>query len=261
MILIISFGGAGCYRQIEKASVVDRNDLPLKIRRLQGDLYLVEDFNFRKHNAVFLAHRDGILFCDATYQDKTAEQLIWKSATFSMADFIGVVVTAGALAHTGGLSRFRGHEIPIYMHKNTAGQMQKNWGNWNTQMQKTFGAWQEPTRIRPDFVIEKEATLVGGKAIVLDPHFSAGAAELVVFFPEQKTLFAGSTLPPPPDLLPAARQSYIHGMRELYRRFEPQRIVVARGQPLHPGQNLVRWQRELAAAGVQVPPLPNEDLR
>jgi glyoxylase-like metal-dependent hydrolase (beta-lactamase superfamily II) len=256
-LLALSCAVTGCYfRQLERSTgIVDRNDLPLKVTHVAGHLYLVEDFNFRKTNSVFYAHPEGIYFFDATWQPKTADQVIWKGAVYSMADFAGVIATSFDISRTGGLSAFRGRDISIYMHKNSPGLLNKHWQSLNKRMLRDFSSWQEPLSLKPDFIIDDEAALLNGRIKLYHPGPAFSPDNLVVFFEEEKILFGGALIAEEQEYAPLATSSkaYRKAIFRVKNRFAPEKIIAGNGRALY-GKELLdnlfekyRYQEPLLA--------------
>lgn len=203
-----------CVAQFQRATVVDRNDLPLRVERIAGHVFLVTDFNFRRTSALFYAHPAGIVFFDSTWQAKTAEQMIWKAAAYSLEDYAGIVVTGPQLERTAGLAAFRGHEIPVYMQTRAPAIIARNWDTQNREMKKTFSAFQEAIFIRPDFTVQKSASLLDGRVKLLEVEPSADRSgvdgHLLAFFTEEKVLYTGGLRLPAP-----ARKQLIQELRPL----------------------------------------------
>jgi len=185
-----------CFAQFQRARVVDRNDLPLSVQRVAGHVFLVTDFNFRRTQALFYAHPEGILFFDTTWQAKTAEQLIWKAAAYSLEDYVGVIVTGPQLERTAGLSAFRGHEIPIYMQTKAPRILAGNWNKEIQEMQQTFSSFQEAIFIRPDFTVQRTASLLSERVTLLELEESQKDGHLLAFFREERLLYTGGLVLP-----------------------------------------------------------------
>ena len=210
---------------------MDRSDLPLKVTKVRGSVYLAEDFNYWKTNSVFYASEKGIVYFDATWTPKTARQLLWKGAVYSEADYIGVILTGFPLHRSGGLATFRARGIKVYMHEITDGLLRKNWKKMQAEMERSFDSWAPTSYKRADGVFEKELSILDGKIKVYYPGPGYSPGNVVVYFPEEKILYAGSLLARPMYFLKNARlDQYSKILADLRKRFDIEIIISGHGK-------------------------------
>ncbi|MEQ9366613.1 MAG: hypothetical protein RIF32_20400 [Leptospirales bacterium] len=199
LILVLLLGGTVCLRPWirDNAVPLDRNDLPLRVEKLRGSIFVVEDYNYWKSNQVIYAHPDGIYFFDATWTYKGARQMIWKGAANSYADFRGVVLTGFPLHRTGGLSTFRGQGVKIIAHRSTEQLLRRHWNHMQAEMAASFDSWRALPFQRPDGVFDSEAGFLGGRIRVIHVTPAYSPDNSVVLFPEERVLYGGSLLAAP----------------------------------------------------------------
>lgn len=210
---------------------IDRSDMPIKVTKIKGHVYLVEDFNYWKTNSVFYAAPEGIVFIDATWNPKTASQVIWKAATFSTADFLAVIVTSYGLHHTGGLAQFRRDGIPVHMRRSTIKLAREKWDAMQTDM-ASFGSWRAYPITDGDSYFEERTEYLGGRVIVFSLPAAHTPDNVGVYFPEERVLYAGSVISDPiyfdhtPD--PEKYGKAYSALRE----WKPEIVISGHGDPL-----------------------------
>ncbi len=199
LVFILTAGAAACLRPWirDNAVPMDHNDLPLKVERLRGSIFLVQDYNYWKTNQLIYAHPEGIYFFDATWTYKGARQMIWKGAANSYADFRGVILTGFPVHRTGGLSTFRAQGVKIIAHRSTEALLVRNWKAMQREMAATFDTWRELPLTKPDGVFDDEAQLLGGRIRLLHMPGAYTPDNSVVLFTEERVLYGGSLLSAP----------------------------------------------------------------
>lgn len=211
---------------------IDRSDLPLKISHIRGSIYLVQDFNYWNTNSVFFAGKEGIVFFDAGWTEKSARQVIWKAATKSSADYIGVVITSYPLYRTGGLSAFKQMGIKIYTHEKTPQLISKRWFKMQWEMKRSFNTWRYTAPVRPDGTFEKELSILGGKIRVYYPGPGYTIDNQLVYFPQEKVLYAGSLLFPPLIFHKKVNhEQYAKALKAL-KKFDFSLLILGHGEPI-----------------------------
>lgn len=197
--LILTLTGLVCLRPWvrDNAIPMDRNDLPLRVTKVRGHIFVAEDYNYWKTNQVFYAHPEGIYFFDATWTYKGARQMIWKGAANSYADFRGVILTSFPLHRTGGLSTFRGQGVKVIAHRSTEPLLRRHWDRMQNEMSSTFDTWRPLPLQRPDGVFDTEAGFLGGRVRVIHLPAAYTPDNSVVLFPEERVLYGGSLLSSP----------------------------------------------------------------
>lgn len=173
----------------------------------------MEDPNYWKTNTVFYVAPEGVLFINSGWTSKSAAQILWKAATLTYQEFIGVVPVSAGLHHTGGLWEFRKQRVPILLTAPVSEQAAARWGSWNARMQ-SFGSWKVMEQPRADEYIEIKETgrqkMLGGKVELVFPGPSSSPDAIAVYFPGEKVLYAGDMLAEPDYFVepqPGARQS------------------------------------------------------
>lgn len=180
-----------------RSEPADRGDLSVRVTRIRGHVYLVEDFNYWKTNSVIYAGPDGIVFFDATYSVNSAVRVLWKAAAASEARHIGLVLTGAGLHRSGGLAAFAAAEVPIYMHEATAGQLRTEWPRMQDRMVDSFGSWTRGKYTGPDGVFDDHLDILSGRVVVIYPGIAHAPGNLLVYFPEERLLYSGSLLSDP----------------------------------------------------------------
>ena len=210
----------------------DRSDLAIKITEVKGNVYLVEDFNYWKTNTVFYAHPKGTLFFNSTWTEKGAARVLWKAAAISESEYAGVFLSSYGLHHSGGLGEFRRQAVRVFMFKKTYAYMLDKWEPMQADMQKSFSSWVPEKITEPDGLIGQEAKMVDGAVQLYFPGHAHTLDNLVVFFPEEKILYAGSLLSSPMYFMREAnRRDYGKVLRRL-KRFQPEIIISGHGKAI-----------------------------
>jgi len=246
--MICALLAGACIRPAYERAVgpIDRSDLPLKITRVRGHLYLVEDFNYWKTNSVFYAHPEGIVFFDATWTVKSAGRLIWKAATKSEADYIGLVVTGFPLHRTGGIAAFRSADVRIYMHERTPPLLRDRWDEMQREMAESFGSWRESDLAAPDGIFDRRLSILGGKIKVLYPGPAHTPDNVVAYFTEERVLYGGSLVSDPPMFLRYADFKKYREALHALRRFDFDLVISGHGQARQGPDIIERLMRRIA---------------
>ncbi len=219
---------------------VDRSDMPIKVTKIRGNVYLVEDFNYWKTNSVFYAAPEGIIFIDATWNPKSASQLIWKAATFSTADFLAVIVTSYGLHHTGGLAQFRRDAIPIHMRRETIRLTREKWDSMQTEM-SSFGSWRAYPITDGDSYFEEKREYLGGRVVVFSLPAAHTPDNVAVYFPVERVLYAGSVVADPLYFDHAPDPEKYGRAYSALRNLNPEIVVSGHGKAVHPPMILDRF--------------------
>ena len=199
--LLLSVSGPYCRIPFsERSGPVDRSDYPLKIKKVRGSVYLVEDGNYWQTNSVYYANNDQLLFFDATYLPKTAGRVIWKAMASGYGEFGLILVTSHHIHRTGGLLAFREQGIPIVSLLETDRLMRARWPDMLREMQ-SFQSWINPPRVEVDraftFEIGEKKDLIKDKIQVIYPGHAWSKDNLAVYFVEERILYAGSLISDP----------------------------------------------------------------
>ena len=184
---------AGCSNQpwIQANRLIDRNDLPVRIRKIRRYLYFAEDFNYRRTEQIIYADPRGIVFINAGWSEKSALQLITQALRYSDGEYLGVALTNYHLYNSGGLSIFKKYEIPIISSKKTLRAMKRYWSRENSQMNREFSSWRNQRFVSPDIVFNQSFHFLKGKLRIYQVLPSYTPDNCVVFFPQEKILYLG----------------------------------------------------------------------
>jgi metallo-beta-lactamase class B len=214
---------------------VDADHFPVHISQVRGGVYLVEDTNYWKTNSVFYVAPGGVLFINGGWSSKSAAQILWKAATLSYQEFIGVIPVSGGLHHTGGLWEFRKQRVPILLTKEVSREISSNWKAWNEKM-RGFGSWKIQDAPQADEYLALETNgrveMLGGKVVIIFPGPTSSPDALAVYFPQEKILYAGDMLADPPHFMQpqsGARQNI-----ETLQSLDFDTIINGHGQPVKP---------------------------
>lgn len=233
MLILTILSMSGCkigYRKVE--GTVDRTDMPVEISHVKGGLYVVEDYNYWKTNVVFYATKKGAFFIDATYLPKSATRIIWKGAAYSMAEFLGVLVTSYPLYHSGGISAFRNERIPVYTNVQTATLLDEKWEKMQDEMDRSYSTWLRTENVYVTQYIGDEANFYEGKIQVKYPGDGHTPGNLIVYFPEEKALYAGSILSDPLMFTRESRRSeYLKVLNEC-KKLKPEIVIAGHGEAM-----------------------------
>lgn len=179
---------------------VDRSDYPLRVQKLRGSVYLVEDGNYWKTNTVYYANDEHIVFVNATYLPKTAGRVIWKAMASGYGEFYGVVLTSFQIHHTGGLKAFHDRNIPSFSNYSTDAMMRARWPFMLGEM-NYFQSWIDPPRMeitrRFRMKPNEKKWLIKNKVQIIYTGPGHTKDNIAVYFPEEKVLYAGSMLSDP----------------------------------------------------------------
>ncbi|MCR9143645.1 MAG: hypothetical protein NXI24_15460 [bacterium] len=224
-------GSGACLRPWirDNAVPLDRNDLPLRVEKLRGFIFVVEDYNYWKTNQVIYAHPEGVYFFDATWTYKGARQMIWKGAANSYADFRGVVLTGFPLHRTGGLSTFRGQGVRIIAQRRTGSLLRSHWANMQAEMSASFDTWRPLPFQPPDGVFDEQAELLGGRVRVLHMPPAYSPDNSVVLFTEERVLYGGSLLSSPLMLTDFADLSHYEAALDRIAELEFDTVIAGHG--------------------------------
>lgn len=185
---------------LETSKPRDRNDLPVKITNIRGSVYIIKDYNYYENIALVYASDEGIVFFDSGWTYKSARQIVWRGSLLNKSDFIAVVPTSFLLNKTGGLSTFQATRIKILMQRNTPKLLFRYWNDEQNVMEKTFGTWRRLNYQNPDALFDREFTFFNGKIRLF--YFGPGATadNVVVYFRDEKLVYAGNLLTNKPVL-------------------------------------------------------------
>lgn len=248
LFLFLTFAAnATCLRPWIRDTAVplDRNDLPIRVTKLRGAIYVAEDYNYWKANQVFYAHDDGIYFFDAGWTYKTARQVIWKAAANATGDFSGVIVTGFPLHRTGGLSTYRAQGVKIVAHRSTEPLLRRHWNRMQREMSASFDSWRALPLVRPDGVFDDEARFLDGRIRVLHVPAAYTPDNSVVLFPEERVLYAGSLLSEPLMLAEFADWSAYAQVLDRIERLEFDTIVSGHGRAVRDRSLLAELRRSI----------------
>lgn len=223
----------GCLLPRPNPEPIDRADLTPTITHIRGHVYLVEDHNYWKTNSVIFAHPDGIAFFDAGYTPATAARMIWKATAHSEARYAGLILTDFQLHRSGGIAQFEQEVVPIYMHEKTARLLQQNWQTLQKSMADSFASWRLMPSAGPDGLFDKRIDILGGLVQVSFPGHAQNPGNLVVYFRDERILFAGSLLAKPAYFLDYADPE---GYPAAYRTMEQlgaEILISGHGQALY----------------------------
>ena len=244
-IAIIAAAGT-CKGWVRNASgPIDRADIPIEFSQLRGGLYIVEDRNYWQENSLVYYDDSGIFFFDSTWRQETANQILWKSAVKSVAEFKGVILTSHQLHRTGGIGSFKRQLVPVYMQRSAFNAMEQQWERMQNEMDRSFGTWRKSNLVYPDQLIDREATLLDGKIQVfyLGDGFSPG--NLFVYFPQEKVIYAGSFFADPlyftEMLQPAVYLATVDRLEQMQLDIET--VVCGHGDPVHRWPEFIQRMR------------------
>lgn len=184
--------------RLDPSLPTDRADLPLRIERVQGRVYSVEDGNFWKTNSAFWVGEDSVYFFDATWTRQSASALLWKAMTLTMAEFRGLVLTSRHLHHSGGAKAFEEEGIPVLIQKAGGDRLEAEWRSANDYMAGTFQHWRRAPAPVLRGAIDQELVLEKGRIRIIYPGPGWSQENLVVLFPEERLLYGGSLVAWPP---------------------------------------------------------------
>lgn len=194
-IVLICFAAA-CARVREP---IDADHYPVRITHVRGGVYTVEDPNYWKTNSVFYVAPEGVYFFGSGWTHKSAAQILWKAATLTYQDFLAVIPVSAGLHHTGGLREFRKQGVKILLTRPTIQRIDERWDEWNRRM-AGFGSWRVLEPPRADAVLDLSqgrADLLNGRIKIFFPGPTSSPDAIVVFFPEERILYAGDALSDP----------------------------------------------------------------
>lgn len=191
---------SGCHPvdRVDPVLPADRADLPLRIERVRGRVYSVEDGNFWKTNSAFWIGEDSVYFFDATWTPASGSALLWKAMTLTMAEFRGLVLTSRHLHHAGGAKAFEEEGIPVLIQQAGGDRLERDWKAANEAMSASFQHWRRAPAPVLRGAIDQELTLEGGRIRVFYPGPGWSEENLVVLFPEERLLYGGSLVAWPP---------------------------------------------------------------
>ncbi|MCB1314545.1 MAG: hypothetical protein KDK27_01260 [Leptospiraceae bacterium] len=146
----------GCAQPWEREpGPFDRNDLPLNIYNLRGNVWVAEDYNYYRTNlSMYIDHDAGVVFIGAGWSYKSARQLLWKAAANSYGPFQALIVPGYRLSYTGGLPPFQRHELKVIMQQNAPVLLRLHWDHMQQEMLQSFGSWRELSRLRQTYCIK-----------------------------------------------------------------------------------------------------------
>lgn len=195
---------------------VDASDRPIRITRIRGPVYLVEDLNYWKTNSVFYVNDSGGVFTGAGWTEKSAKQILWKAATLTMAEFTAVVPADHRLPYSGGLHEFKKQSVPIYLSKKSRTLMLEQWKDLNLDM-SSFGSWKEIPAAEPDHIFDGTLEFLNGSVIVREIDAGQRSSAVAAYFPAERILFLGSALSDPPYFYTYDRKALRSSITELMK--------------------------------------------
>ncbi len=208
LLYILAFASCLCCSGISRLSwqnhegARDRDDLPLQFSHIQGPLYLIENYNYRKTNYMLYASPEAIIFFGAGWNTKMARQLLWKAATLSNAAYAVLVLNSHHLQYTGGMELFFSEGLPVLIHPKGLALLQERWESMQKQMEQNFSTWQRQELFLPKALFTDRFSLLDSR-IQLFCSFpcqdsasrdSAMAHDCLTFFHQEKVLYTASFL-------------------------------------------------------------------
>jgi len=238
MIILLS----GCRFDLQEPR--DSNDAPLAISKIRGNLYLVEDSNYWKTNHVFYVTPNGAVFINSGWTGKSANQVLWKAATLTYAEFTAVVPTGYRLHYAGGLAFFRRERVPIYVSAKTQKLIRARWDAMQEDM-SSFGTWHRESAPDPDHVFDDEISFLEGAINIFHPGPASSEDNLLAYFPKERVLYGGDMISDPAyflDQIPA--ESYKRAlMRALALPFDI--VISGHGKAIQDRDFVIRKLRAL----------------
>ncbi len=210
----------------------DRMDLTPAIHHVKGGVYVVRDYNYWQTNSVFYISDQGVIFIDALYTHKSARLIHWKAMTLTQAPFVGLILTSHTLHHSGGGAFFHAENIPVVIQEKGYFEIKSQWKNMNDQMEREFPSFFTQRFFVPDGVIRDKADFLNGKVKVYYPGPAHSIDNLVVYFPEENIVYAGSILADPLMFSDEMNQSNYLKALDFIDSLHPDTVISGHGDPV-----------------------------
>lgn len=175
----------------------DRSDLTGSLVHVKGGVYVYRDFNYWQTNSVVYIGDDGIVFIDAPWNRYIADRIIRKVSSISPNEFRALIITDYRPHRSGGIIAFSEKDVPILYHTGALSAIIRNWDNKQARYRREFDSWIDEDAKKPDALLGGKTDFLKGKVQVLyigDGFVSGG---LVIYFPDEKVVFAGSAISDP----------------------------------------------------------------
>lgn len=210
----------------------------VKLTHLKGGVYLVEDTYYSKENSVVYIGKEEVTVISATWTPSIAKELHKKIELITNKPIRYVVNPNFHPDRTGGNMYFKLIGAKIIATSITKSMMRLKWKERVVQMQNFDPTFPDIPLIYPDITFLGNLSLNSNKVELHYLGESHTAGGLVVYFPEEKILYAGCILKEKKGNLEDANISEYRKVLEKLKKFDAPTIISGHFSAIH-GPSLI----------------------